>query len=198
MASLGKLAAGVAHQLNNPLGGITLYSNLILEDYELEESAREDLHRILRDAERCRDTVKELLEFTRQTRHFMKPNDINQGIIRTLFLLERQPLFQNIEIEKNFSESLPPVACDLQQMNHVFMNLILNAAQAMAGRGCLYIKTTPVNAGERIRLEITDTGTGIPEEVLPRIFEPFFTTKDMDKGCGLGLTIVAEIVKSYD
>jgi two-component system NtrC family sensor kinase len=198
MASLGKLAAGVAHQLNNPLGGITLYSNLLLEDYELEESAREDLHRILRDAERCRDTVKELLEFTRQTRHFMKPNDINQGIIRTLFLLERQPLFQNIEIEKNFSESLPPVACDLQQMNHVFMNLILNAAQAMAGRGCLYIKTAPVNAGERIRLEITDTGPGIPEEALPRIFEPFFTTKKEGQGTGLGLSLVYRIIENHN
>ncbi len=198
MASLGKLAAGVAHQLNNPLGGITLYSNLILEDYELEESAREDLHRILRDAERCRDTVKELLEFTRQTRHFMKPNDINQGIIRTLFLLERQPLFQNIEIEKNFSESLPPVACDLQQMNHVFMNLILNAAQAMAGRGCLYIKTAPVNTGEQIRLEITDTGPGIPEEVLPRIFEPFFTTKKEGQGTGLGLSLVYRIIENHN
>ncbi len=198
MASLGKLSAGVAHQLNNPLGGITLYSNLLLEDYELEENAREDLHRILRDAERCRDTVKELLEFTRQTRHFMKPNDINQGIIRTLFLLERQPLFQNIKIEKNFSESLPLVACDLQQMNHVFMNLVLNAAQAMAGRGCLHIKTAPVNAGKRIRLEITDTGPGIPEEILPRIFEPFFTTKEEGQGTGLGLSLVYRIIENHN
>ncbi len=198
MASLGKLAAGVAHQLNNPLGGITLYSNLILEDYQLEESARDDMHRILRDAERCRDTVKELLEFTRQTKHFMKPNDINQGIIRTLFLLERQPLFQNIEIEKNFSESLPRVTCDLQQMNHVFMNLILNAAQAMAGRGTLAITTKPIDDGRRIRLTITDTGPGIPAEVLPRVFEPFFTTKEEGQGTGLGLSLVYRIIKSHN
>ncbi|MCP3952124.1 MAG: PAS domain S-box protein [Desulfobacterales bacterium] len=197
MASLGKLSAGVAHQLNNPLGGITLYTNLVLEDYELAEEAREDLHRVLRDAERCRDTVKELLEFTRQTRHFMKPNDINQAIIRTLFLLERQPLFQNIEIKKDFFDILPPVTCDLQQMNHVFMNLILNAAQAMEGRGTLTIRTTPMDAGDRIRLSMADTGPGIPEQVLPRIFEPFFTTKEEGEGTGLGLSLVYRIIKSH-
>ena len=198
MASLGKLAAGVAHQLNNPLGGITLYSNLLLEDYELEESAREDLNRILKDAERCRDTVKELLEFTRQTRHFMKPNDINQAITRTLFLLERQPLFQNIKIERNFSETLPLVTCDLQQLNHVFMNLILNGAQAMDGRGMLVITTIPLDNGRRIRLTIADTGPGIPAKILPRIFEPFFTTKEEGKGTGLGLSLVYRIIKSHN
>jgi signal transduction histidine kinase len=183
--------------LNNPLGGITLYSNLLLEDYELEQSAREDLHRILNDAERCRDTVKELLEFTRQTQHFMKPTDINQGIIRTLFLLERQPLFQNIAIEKDFSESLPLVSCDLQQMNHVFMNLILNAAQAMEGRGTLTVATASIDDGRRVRLTIADTGPGIDPEILPRIFEPFFTTKEEGQGTGLGLSLVYRIIKSH-
>ena len=90
MASLGKLAAGVAHQLNNPLSGITLFTKLVLEEYELSEDARSDLNRILKDAERCRDTVKELLEFTRQTRHLMRPNDINQAVERALFLLKNQ------------------------------------------------------------------------------------------------------------
>ena len=99
MASLGKLAAGVAHQINNPLGGITLFAKLALEEYELEEAVRQDLLRILKDAERCRDTVKELLEFTRQTRHLMQPHDVNQAISRTMFLLENQSLFQNIEID---------------------------------------------------------------------------------------------------
>ncbi len=198
MASLGKLSAGVAHQLNNPLGGITLYANLILEDYELEEDAREDLHRVLKDAERCRDTVKELLEFTRQTRHFMKPNDLNQAITRTLFLLERQPLFHNIAIEKDLSETLPLVTCDLQQMNHVIMNLILNAAQAMDGRGTLGIKTAPIEAGEHIRFEISDTGPGISPDNLTRIFEPYFTTKEEGQGTGLGLSLVYRIIENHN
>jgi two-component system NtrC family sensor kinase len=198
MASLGKLSAGVAHQLNNPLGGITLYTRLILEDYKLEENIKEDLNRILKDAERCRDTVKELLEFTRQTKHSMKPNDINQAIIRTFFLLEKQPLFQNIAIKKNFCESLPLVTCDLQQMNHVFMNLILNAAQAMEGQGTLTITTTSLDNGERIRLEISDTGPGIPEKKLPRIFEPFFTTKEEGQGTGLGLSLVYRIIENHN
>jgi len=198
MASLGKLAAGVAHQLNNPLGGITLYTKLIMEDYDLEESVTADLNRILNDAQRCRDTVKELLEFTRQTRHFMKPSDINQGIIRTLFLLERQTLFQNIEIQKNLSTTLPPVTCDLQQMNHVFMNLILNAAQAMQGQGTLTITTAPLADGGRVRLAIADTGPGIPAETLPRIFEPFFTTKEEGQGTGLGLSLVYRIIQNHN
>ncbi len=198
MASLGKLAAGVAHQLNNPLGGITLYTKLILEDYQLEEGAIEDLNRILNDAERCRDTVKELLEFTRQSRNFMKPNDINQGLVRTLFLLERQTLFQNITIKKNFCDSLPPTTCDLQQMNHVFMNLVLNAAQAMEGRGTLTLTTTAIEDGRRIRLEIADTGPGIPEKTLPRIFEPFFTTKEEGQGTGLGLSLVYRIIENHN
>ncbi len=197
MASLGKLAAGVAHQINNPLGGITLYAKLALEEYELEEGVREDLGRILRDAERCRDTVKELLEFTRQTRHLMRPHDINEVISRTLFLLENQSLFQNIEIEKKFGESLPPVQADIQQLNHLFMNIILNAAQAMDGKGKLWIETFKVPAKEQIGIEISDTGPGIAEEDIPHIFEPFYTTKEEGKGTGLGLSLAYGIVENH-
>ena len=197
MASLGKLAAGVAHQINNPLGGITLYAKLALEEYELEEGVREDLDRILKDAERCRDTVKELLEFTRQTRHLMRPHDINEVISRTLFLLENQSLFQNIEIEKRFGDSLPPVQADIQQLNHLFMNIILNAAQAMDGKGKLIIATYKVSAKEQIGIEILDTGPGIAEKDIPHIFEPFYTTKEEGKGTGLGLSLVYGIVENH-
>jgi two-component system NtrC family sensor kinase len=197
MASLGKLAAGVAHQINNPLGGITLYAKLALEEYELEEGVREDLGRILKDAERCRDTVKELLEFTRQTRHFMRPHDINEAISRTLFLLEDQSLFQNIEIEKKIGDSLPRVQADIQQLNHLFMNIILNAAQAMDGKGKLTIETVKVFDKEQIGIEISDTGPGIPEDVIPHIFEPFYTTKEEGKGTGLGLSLAYGIVENH-
>ncbi len=197
-SSLGKLAAGVAHQLNNPLGGITLFTKLILEEYDLkEEGIKEDLHRILKDAQRCRDTVKELLEFTRQTRHLMRPHDINKAIDRTLFLLEDQTLFHNIKIEKDLSPSLPLVPADIQQLNHLLMNIILNAAQAMAGRGKLTVKSYRLSNGKRVCIEISDTGPGIPNDILPHIFDPFFTTKEEGQGTGLGLSLAYNIVENH-
>ena len=197
MSSLGKLAAGVAHQLNNPLGGITLFTKLVLEEYNLEEGAREDLQRILKDAERCRDTVKELLEFTRQTRHFMQPQDVNKSITRTLFLLENQTLFHNIKIEKNMTPSLPLIMADTQQLNHMFMNLIINAAQAMEGEGDLTLKTFKSQHRDLIKIEISDTGSGIPEDILPHIFDHFYTTKEEGKGTGLGLSMAYSIVENH-
>jgi two-component system, NtrC family, sensor kinase len=198
MASLGKLAAGVAHQLNNPLGGITLFARLMLEEYDLEEGARKDLNRILKDAERCRDTVKELLEFARQTRHEMRPLDINRAITRTLFLLENQTLFQNITVIRNLTGDIPNVRGDTQQVNHMFMNIILNAAQAMQGRGTLTVGTRLSDDGERVVIEIADTGPGIPEDIRPHIFEPFFTTKEEGEGTGIGLSLVYGIVESHE
>jgi two-component system, NtrC family, sensor kinase len=197
MASLGKLAAGVAHQLNNPLGGITLYAKLVLEEYELESDAQQDVMRILKDAQRCRDTVRELLEFARQTRRFMKSHDINRAIERTLFLLENQTLFHNIEIEKTLAPDLPQAYGDIQQLNHMFMNIILNAAQAMTGQGRLHLATRLAGSGRHVVIDITDTGPGIPEAVREHIFEPFFTTKEEGKGTGLGLSIVYGIVENH-
>jgi PAS domain S-box-containing protein len=196
MASLGKLAAGVAHQLNNPLSGITLFTKLVLEEYQLEEGARHDLSRVMEDAERCRDTVKELLEFARQTKHVLRPHDINRAISRTLFLLENQTLFQNIVIEKDLDLSLPSIHSDIQQMNHMFMNIILNAAQAMEGNGRLRIKTRFFPEKDQVRIEISDSGPGIPEEILSHIFDPFFTTKQEGEGTGLGLSLVYGIVQN--
>ena len=229
MASLGKLSAGVAHQLNNPLGGIILFTKLILEENELSKSVTDDLHRVLRDAERCRDTVKELLEFSRQTRQFMQPCDINQAINRTLFLLESQPIFHNVEIKKHLAEGLPLVNADIQQLNHLLMNLILNAVDAMKvegtseSEGMLTVRASlpalgePIyysdkdddtkaleypcccmpSHGDRVCIEISDTGTGIPEDVLPHIFDHFFTTKEEGKGTGLGLSMVYGIVENH-
>jgi two-component system NtrC family sensor kinase len=197
MASLGKLAAGVAHQLNNPLGSITLFARLVMEEYNLDPGAREDLHRILKDAERCRDTVKELLEFARQTRQEMRPLDINRAIQRTMFLLENQSLFQNIEVVKDLAEGIPQVMGDIQQLNHMFMNIILNAAQAMEGKGRLTLHTALAPGGDRVVIAISDTGPGIAPEVLPHIFEPFFTTKEEGQGTGIGLSLVYGIVENH-
>ena len=198
MASLGKLSAGVAHQLNNPLGGITLYTKLMLEDYDLEDNAREDLFRILKDAERCRETVKELLEFARQTRQFMRPLSINKSIEQTLFLIENQTLFQNISVQKQMAPFIPLVQADPQQLGHVFMNIIINAGQAMDGHGTITINTRESANKDRVIIEIADTGPGIPEDVLNHIFEPFFTTKEEGKGTGLGLSVVYGIIKNHN
>jgi PAS domain S-box-containing protein len=197
MASLGKLAAGVAHQLNNPLGGVTLFTRLVLEEYALPPGAREDLERVLNDAERCRETVKELLEFTRQTRHLMRPHDVNQAITRTIFLLKSQSLFHDIAIETELDPGLPAVHSDIQQLNHLFMNIILNAAQAMSGRGRLKVQTGPAETAGCVRIRISDTGPGIPPEVLPHIFDPFFTTKAEGEGTGLGLSLAYGIVENH-
>jgi two-component system NtrC family sensor kinase len=197
MSSLGKLAAGVAHQINNPLGGIILFAKLIIEEYDLPAGAIDDLNRVVKDAERCRDTVRELLEFTRQTRHLMQPHDINQAISRTLFLLKNQALFQNIKIEEDLDASLPLVPSDIQQLNHLFMNIILNAAQAMDGHGKLMVKSYLLPDNNKLCIEIADTGPGIPEKILPHIFEPFYTTKNEGEGTGLGLSLVYSIVENH-
>ncbi len=197
MSSLGELAAGVAHQLNNPLGGITLFTQLVMEEYDLPAGAKNDLKRIFRDAQRCSNIVKELLKFSRQTGNEMHPQDINHALLKTLFLVENQTLFQNIIIEKKFQESLPLVPVDIQKIKHVFMNIILNAADAMDGEGILSISTRLGPLKDRVVIKIKDTGTGISEENLLKIFDPFFTTKEQGKGTGLGLSLAYRIVEDH-
>ena len=196
MASLGKLAAGVAHQLNNPLGGITIFGHLLLEDYELEPEVRADIQRILEDAERCQEIVKELLQFARQTDNVARPCDLNETLLRTVFFLESQPIFHNIKMVKEMGESLPGVSADPQQLSQAFMNIILNAADAMEGRGRLTLRTRLDPKGEGVVVDIADTGPGIPGEIMPFIFDPFYTTKEEGKGTGLGLSVAFGIVEN--
>ena len=187
MASLGKLAAGIAHEINNPLGGILIYSSLLMEDLPEEDPKRQDLARVVQEAGRCKEIVKSLLEFARQTEPKMEPADINRAITDGLFFLENQAFFHNIQIVKNLDPSLPLATGNAGQLKQVFMNIIVNAAEAMHGSGELTIATYPASDRNSILIEFTDTGEGIPEENLSRIFEPFFTTKDVGKGTGLGL-----------
>ena len=197
MASIGKLAAGVAHQLNNPLSGITLFAHILAEEYELDDSALSDVQRILTNAERCRDTVKELLKFARQTAYEIKPADLNEALQRALFLLENQALFQNIQIEKHFAPGLPMVPADIQQLGHVFMNIILNAADAMEGNGRIMVRTCLTEDKQKVLVEISDTGPGIDPKDFPHLFEPFFTTKEEGKGTGLGLSVAYGVIENH-
>lgn len=197
MASLGKLAAGIAHEINNPLGGILIYASLMLEDLPQEDPKRADLARIVQEAGRCKEIVKGLLEFARQTEPKREPTDINRAINDGLFFLVNQALFHNIRIVKEFDPFLPFVSGNPGQLKQVFMNIIVNAAEAMHGNGTLTIRTSASADGRTVSIEFTDTGEGIPEENLSRIFDPFFTTKDIGKGTGLGLATSFGIIEEH-
>ena len=197
MASLGKLAAGIAHEINNPLGGILIYASLMIEDLPEGDPRRQDLARIVSEAGRCKEIVKSLLEFARQTEPKMEPTDVNRAITEGLFFLENQALFHNIRIVKNLDPFLPPVRGHAGQLKQVFMNIIVNAAEAMHGNGVLTIGTSSSSDRKRVIVEFTDTGEGIPPENLPRIFDPFFTTKGVGKGTGLGLATSYGIVQDH-
>jgi len=197
MASLGKLAAGIAHEINNPLGGILIYSSLMMEDLPEEDPKRGDLARIVQEAGRCKEIVKSLLEFARQTEPKKEPTDINRAINDGLFFLVNQALFHNIRIVKNLDPFLPFVRGNSGQLKQVFMNIIVNAAEAIHGNGTLTIATSPSPDRKTVWIEFADTGEGIPEENLSRIFDPFFTTKDVGKGTGLGLATSYGIVQDH-
>jgi signal transduction histidine kinase len=197
LASLGKLAAGIAHEINNPLGGILIYASLMMEDLLQEDPRRGDLERIVQEASRCKEIVKSLLQFARQTEPKMEPTDINRAITDGLFFLENQALFHNIKISKKLDPFLPLVRGNGSQLKQVFMNIIVNAAEAMVESGTLTIATSLSPDRKTVFVEFTDTGEGIAEENLTRIFDPFFTTKDVGKGTGLGLSTSYGIVEDH-
>ena len=197
MASLGKLAAGIAHEINNPMGGILIYSSLLMEALEGEDARRQDLEKIVQEATRCKEIVKSLLEFSRQTEPKMEPTDINKAITDGLFFLENQALFHNIEIVKNLAPQLPRVRGNGSQLKQVFMNIVVNAAEAMHGGGTLTITTGLSGDKKDIWIDFADTGEGIPQENLSRIFDPFFTTKEVGKGTGLGLSTSYGIIDGH-
>lgn len=199
MASLGSLAAGVAHEINNPLGGILIYASLLMEEFEDQNDPRvQDLKRIVEEGTRCKDIVKSLLEFGRRTASRVEPIDINKAINDGLFFLENQALFHNIEIRKQLDPSLPTVQGDPNQLKQVFMNMMVNAAEAMTeGGGVLTITTGLISDEASVQICFSDTGTGISPEIQSKIFDPFFTTKDVGKGTGLGLSTSYGIIQSH-
>jgi len=196
LASIGKLAAGIAHEINNPLGGVLIYSHLLLEDSKKDTAQYENLKKIVKETARCKDIVKGLLEFSRPKEPQMAPTDINDIVNRALAIFERQALFQNIRILKEFA-SLPQIVADGSQLQQVFANIIVNAAEAMDGNGILTIRTNLDLKDGSLTVEFADTGHGIKEEDIPRLFEPFFTTKEVGKGTGLGLAISYGILQKH-
>jgi len=199
MASLGSLAAGVAHEINNPLGGILIYASLLMEDFADQNDPRvQDLKRIVEEGTRCKDIVKNLLEFGRQTESKFEPVYINKLINDVLFFLEKQALFHNIKTIRELNPDLPLIQGDPNPIKQILMNMMVNAAEAMSEKGGTLTITTGVNPdGSSIVISFKDTGPGIPPAIQSKIFDPFFTTKDVGKGTGLGLSTSYGIVQSH-
>ncbi len=197
LAMIGRLAAGVAHEINNPLGSILLFSRLLLRKAPAEGLQRENLERITKEAERCQKIVQGLLEFAHKQEPKTEPLDINEVVQKSVSLLEKQAMFHNVKIIKDFHWDLPPVCADASQLQEVFVNILVNSAEAMNGEGTLTITTRAVPDDDRVEIRFADTGCGIPEEDLHRLFEPFFTTKDVGNGTGLGLSISYGIIQRH-
>ena len=193
MASLGSMAAGVAHELNNPMGGILSLSMVALDELPQDHPVRADLETISKQALRCRDIVRGLLDFSRQSASPGGVIDVADVVDKTLALLETQVAFQHVEVRRALDPDLPRVRIDPGQLQQVITNLALNAVDAMQERGTLTVSCRRGGADD-VQLEVADTGSGIPDHVLPFIFDPFFTTKKVGKGTGLGLSIVHGIV----
>ncbi len=196
LASLGELAAGIAHELNNPLTGIVLHASIIEKDENLTPELKEDLKTITWEADRCARIVKNLLDFSRKTEPRKAMNNINDTIERALGLVEHLAAFQNIEIVREFSQDLPDLLLDPGQMEQVFVNMFVNASQAMADEGTLTLWTGLGDDGGSVVVRIRDSGSGISEENVGRIFDPFFSTKGA-RGTGLGLSVSYGIIEGH-
>jgi len=196
LASLGQLAAGVAHELNNPLGTILLYSDLVKKELGAESSNSADLDIILNETKRCKSIVAALLEFARQNQVVTQPTNLN-ALIANVIDVERKHYDANsVEIKLHFDPKLPKIQADPIQITQVLVNLIENSVDAMPQGGTLTVRTLQ-EPPEMVTIEIEDTGVGIPPENLSKLFTPFFTTKPVGEGTGLGLAIIYGIVKMH-
>ena len=195
LASLGKMAAGVAHEINNPLASLLTYCYYLLRKIGNEKSVKERLEVMIKETTRCSTIVRNLLDFAGEVPPEMKPVNVNDILSQTLFLLESQVLFYNIEIRKNFDRSLPPVMIDSGQIQQVLINIILNAAEACGDEGILEITTRTKK--NHIEVEFQDNGCGIPKENLGKIFDPFYSKRDRGEGTGLGLAVSYGILERH-
>lgn len=200
LASIGQLAAGVAHEINNPLGTILLYTSMLkkeLEKYYNEDRYKADLDLILEEANRCKNIVSNLLNFARQGKLNLKEFDIKKVLYDVLKPFTVNPAYKKIDFIFNAGNNDCPVVADEDQLKQVFINIIKNACDAMMDTE-KKILTVNLNCSEReVYIEFSDTGTGIPKENQNKIFTPFFTTKSIGKGTGLGLAISYGIIKMH-
>lgn len=199
LASLGQLAASIAHEINNPLAGVLTYTKLLAKKISgdtLEKGAALDyLSKMESEVGRCSRIIRNLLDFSRQTEPMLRLVDVNQVIEQVLAMVGHQAQLQNVDVVRELSPSLPKVMADSDKLQQVFTNLTLNAIQAMSGGGKLTLRTSAANS--QVRIDVQDTGCGISKENLSKLFTPFFTTKEKGSGVGLGLAVVRGIIERH-
>ena len=196
LASMGQLAAGVAHEINNPLGTILLFSDVMYKEARGDDPRRDDLKMIINETTRCKNIVADLLNFARQQEVLAQDTDVHTLLEQVIEGISLQPIFEEVEIVRQFRPDLPTIQADAAQLQQVFVNLLNNAAEAMADGGTITLATRPVDS-QWVEIKVSDMGCGIPAENLGKLFTPFFTTKALGKGTGLGLSIVYGIIKMH-
>ncbi|MFH2010118.1 MAG: ATP-binding protein [bacterium] len=196
LASMGRLAAGVAHEINNPLTGVLTFAEDLYEESDESDPRRADYEIILKETLRCREIVKNLLDFGRREGPRMQKLRLSDVVARPIRLVRKHPDFQNVEIVVDLDPRLPTVRGDASQLQQVFLNLLINAAQAMPNGGRLSIGGRYDEGAGVIRLEFVDTGVGVAAEILDKIFDPFFSTKE-GQGSGIGLAVCSGIVEQH-
>lgn len=195
LASIGQLAAGVAHEVNNPLGAIMLYAHLVKKRMQDNDPGLEDIKFIMDEAKRCQTIVSGLLNFSRQGQLSLVKQSIKNIIQKTIKAIRQQPQFYNIDIRSYVDDDVPAAVLDGDQLYQVFLNVAINAAEAMPDGGTLTIRVKTEK--ERLHIYFEDTGLGIAKENMSKLFTPFFTTKQIGKGTGLGLAIAYGIIKMH-
>ena len=198
MAAIGMLAGGVAHEINNPLGGILAFTQLLIRDHKDNDAIRSDLEEVERSALRCKKIVQDLLDFSRVSSGREKqPVNVNDLLERTFGFLRRELLSLNIALTTELNAQLPSILGDANRLQQVFLNLLTNGIQAMPKGGTLTVRTTAAVDRQSVMVVVSDTGMGIAQEHMRRVFDPFFTTKGPGHGTGLGLSISYRIVKEH-
>ena len=195
LAGIGELAAGVAHEIRNPLGNIVASSQFCLSKYRLHELARKHLRIILKNAENANSTIKDLLDFAKPSEISYKRGSVADVIDRACNLVKTRCSKQRVRLTKRFSRRLPPILLDEKLLEEAFLNFILNALDVMPEKGRLAITAYPDSDNNEVLINFSDTGEGIPPETLNRIFDPFYTTKE--KGVGLGLTLAQQVINYH-
>lgn len=196
LSALGRMAAGIAHEINNPLAGILLYSSNLIKKVPKQGALKEGLDVIMHETIRCRSIIQDLLEFSRDREPQKIMTNINDIVEKALSILENEFRLHHISVEKDLSSEMPDGQLDENQMEQVFVNILLNAVEAIQKEGTITIRSQLDSVWNCGRIEISDTGCGIPSENLAKIFEPFFSTKV--KGTGLGLAVSYGIVQNHN